>query len=382
VQGKITAIQRGRKPSGPTPYGLAYERATGAWSVHPERGPIVVEIFERVAAGESCIAIAEDLDRRGVPPARLGWTRHGVWQILRKRYALGEWTVDKRKRLTMEVPPIVSEATWQQAQEALLRHGKRGLRRTRHLYLLEGIAVCGSCGEPIAIRSGVTSWRGTRNPAAYVCKGRKYEARGRTRCSALILPVADADARAWAALCRELADPALAEYVGAELERRAATGPGLWEDDVRTARRHLDKLERVETALLARFRKELIDEAALDTELAAIRRERSAARLQLETATRAVSAAAGESARYEGARARLEALAAHLPAATPEDRRALIVDLVPRGGVVFTGREIRVTAFLPLEEAASLDGSGTVALVPEVGCTTHHESHLRIRLVA
>src|SRR4051812_48168256 len=160
--GKLRAIAEGRKPAGPTPYGLRYARATGTWSVDPDRAAIVRDLYARVTAGESCLAIADDLDARSVPAPRGAWTRHAAWRLVRSRHPVGEWRADKRRRLTVAVPALVDEATWQAAQDALLRHGKRGLRRTRHVYLLEGLARCGACGSPIAIRSATVGRRGGR----------------------------------------------------------------------------------------------------------------------------------------------------------------------------------------------------------------------------
>ena len=53
--GKLRAIAEGRKPAGPTPFGLVYERSTGRWSVDADAAAIVREIYRRVAGGESCV---------------------------------------------------------------------------------------------------------------------------------------------------------------------------------------------------------------------------------------------------------------------------------------------------------------------------------------
>jgi hypothetical protein len=57
-----------------------------------------------------------------------------------------------------------------------------------------------------------------------------------------------------------------------------------WEQDAKDWRRKLEKLDKHEAALLASFRREQISETALDSDLAAVARERSALRTQLETA--------------------------------------------------------------------------------------------------
>ncbi len=235
---KLRAIAEGRKPAGPTPYGLAYDRATATWSVDPARGPIVIEILTRVAGGESCWSISEDLAARGVPPPRGPWAPHKVWVIARARHPLGEWIADKRQRFVIRVPVIVDSDLWQRAQDALVRHGKRGLRKTRHVYLLEGMAVCGHCGASIMIRSS-TRQRGYTHPAAYVCRQRKLARRGaRGRCEAPITRTADLDALVWEAVRERVFSAGFADELAALFAARDADARD-WAADLRGYRAHL-----------------------------------------------------------------------------------------------------------------------------------------------
>jgi site-specific DNA recombinase len=379
--GKLRAIAEGRKPSGPTPFGLAYSRATGNWSVEPAAGAIVREIYARVIAGESCIAIAEDLDARGAPsPGRGAWERHTVWRLVRSRHTTGTWSADRVRRLEIAVPAIVDEATWQAAQARLLEHGKRGLRRTRHVYLLEGLAVCGLCGSPIAIRSATSAPRGRTNPAAYVCRARKLRRRGERRCSAPVAQVAEVDARVWAAIATELADPELA----AALERRAAAREANrrdWQADVAGYRARLARLAKVEAAVLVRYRRGTITDQALDQELAELARERAAIGVQLAAAERA--AAAGPGVPQDGPAAWLAALRELGANATPAARQRVVRAIVEPGAAVFDGRRVRLT--LLVEEAATSRGGagdGEIFLAVGPGCRMYHETSMRIRLVA
>jgi DNA invertase Pin-like site-specific DNA recombinase len=246
VQGKITAIQRGRKPAGRPPYGLAYDRATGQWAIDPVRGPFVVEMFQRVADGDSCRKIADDLHERGAPRPRGPWERHRVARIIRSRALLGTWVVDKTRNLTIAVPPVIDEDLWQRAQVALDASGRRGLRKTEHAYLLEGLCVCAACGSPMLIRSRVWDPRrnGRHQEAAYLCKGRKVFRLGAKRCMQPIVPTADADTRAWRAVVEELSDPGLAAAVAREVEGQGEDARS-WEVDAEGYRQHLARLERV-----------------------------------------------------------------------------------------------------------------------------------------
>lgn len=369
--GKARAIAEGRKPAGPTPYGLAYTRATGRWSLDPERADVVREIFRRVIGGESCKLIADDLHVRGVPPPRGPWTRHKVWHIVRSRHVVGEWTADKRTRAVVRVPAIIDEETWQAAQDKLIEHGKRGLRKTRHVYLLEGLATCGTCGEPIAIRSPTPQRRGRVGPAAYVCRARKYDQRG-GRCPAPILPVADVDQRVWAIVARALAGPQLAELVARRVEARTANRRD-WEADVRRYEAQLDRAERAAAAIAARFRRGLLPEAAFDMELRAAGKERAALAVQLDRARQAARAHDDPQVSPEQWLAVLRGLAETM---APEARQRAVRLLVPPGNVVFADREVEVV--LEIDEPAESRSSPRLA----AGCRTQHEHSLRIRLVA
>jgi len=389
VQGKITAIQRSRKPSGPTPYGLAYDRATGAWSVDPVRGPIVIEMFERVAAGESCFSIADDFHRRGIPRPRGTWSRHRVWGIVRSRHAVGEWTVDKKRKLTITVPPIVTEELWQRAQVALLQHKKRGLRRTKHTYLLEGLARCGACGSPMLVRSATGAIKpstGERyHPAAYVCRRRKLELRDVERCEATIITVAEADARVWTSLSRLIQTPALIE-AALDQRRAQADDPHDWKADAAEYARRIALLDRSESLLLQRLSRGTVSERALDLELDRLGRERDSLREQLKFAEGAALQATTHRALVDDAKATLAKMAGALPNASLEARRELVVMFLPPGSITFHGREIQLLAEPPVAAMSRVAPACAVSLVDASSWDVHHESDryepLRIRLVA
>lgn len=209
-----------------------------------------------------------------------------MYHIARSRTYTGEWTADRARKLFITVPRIVSDELWERAQLALARHGRRGIRRVRHVYLLEGIGVCGPCGAPISVRSRFS--RGLRckpSPALYVCRDRRRPAPGITPCQAPSPKVADVDARVWGVVEREINDPDLLAHVIA-LEKRRTGERRDWSADAKAARDRLARLERSESGVLRRYREGAISEGAIDTELAEIRRAREMARQQLTAAER------------------------------------------------------------------------------------------------
>ncbi len=342
VQGKLTAIARGNKPSGPTPYGLTYDRARRAWSLDPVRAPIVVEVFERVARGESCQVIADDFDARGLPRVRGGrWIRERVWWIARSTTYRGIWTADKTRKLEVPVPRIVEDELWYAANDALIRWGRRGLRRTKHVYLLEGgLAACSVCGARIGIAAA--SWTGRRQAsrATYVCSHRRRPPIGGERCTLPHRPVDEVDARVWKALRELLEQPDLLEEVGAERASRAEGDARDWQKDIAGYEARLERMGRAEQAILARFRKGLVSETAMDAELAAGARERAMLERQLDGAKRALADSARTTADAAALKATLYELRARLGQASPEEQRDLVRLLVEPGDVVLSPCEI------------------------------------------
>ena len=381
--GKLRAIAEGRKPAGPTPYGLTYDRASGTWSIDPVRAGIVREIYQRVISGESCMVIADDLHARNVPPPRGPWERHKVWVIARSRYTVGEWTADKARRLTMPVPAILDETTWHAAQAKLIEHGKRGLRKTKHVYLLEGIAVCGLCGSPMAIRSPTRNpqrTNGNPSPAAYVCRARKIARIGEQRCAAPIVPVADVDARVWAEVEAKLFDPDVLAEVQRRSEARAANRRD-WAADVITYKAHLVRLAKAEAGMLKRYSTGSISDEGLDLALAGLKRERAGFAAQLEHAQHAATARDVE---LEAAPAAwLEAMRGLAVNASPEARQR-IVSAIVEPGAVFNGLQVSFT--LAVEEASRDELASAAVLVVVPGLSTQprddRRGALRLRLVA
>jgi len=364
-QGRITAVQRGRKPSGSPPWGHAYSAATGAWSIDPARGPLLREIFERVAAGESLRRIADDFHLRGVERQNGGsWSASILSKLIRSRAAVGEWTADKQRGLTIAVPAILPEALWQRAQAAVSRSGQRGLRKTRAEYLCEALIACGACGGRFDIRSARSITR--KEDARYMCRQRRRPRPGEQRCDAPTLTTADADARAWAAVCRELADPALPAAIAGVVAGRAGDRRD-WEADAARWQSKLNRLAAAEREHLGRRTRGLVSAEACDAELARIARERAALTAQIETAGRAATAAGATADRLRDATSIVAEYAGRLADLGFAGRRAILTRLVQPGGIVAVGQELRITLWVPRPPAEVADGAVTALVGTATG---------------
>lgn len=382
--GKARAINQNRKPAGPTPFGLAYSRASGAWSIDESAAALLRELLQRLADGESCARIADDFAIRGARAPKSGatWTRATAYRLAHATHATGAWCVNRTIGATVTVPRIVTDEVWHAAQRALTKGQQAGsiAVRTRHVYLLQGLATCGACGEPIVIRSPVRYYNAARehreHPAAYLCRGRRQRT-----CGAPIVMAADLDARLWQRVAERLDTPLLAGRLDAASAAHSSDAHD-WSRDVEAHLGHLARLERVEIDVLARYRRGLISQGAIDAELAALERERSAVRDQLATAQRAIGASESARVRLRAVGDELQRLRGALGKTTPEQRRALLRELVGPGGVQILDGQAHVELLVLRRAKGRAGRSGPIGVVRGPGYREPREVLELIRLVA
>ena len=170
------------------PYGyMKHPQSKDVLVPNEDTAPIVRRIFERAAAGDSCIKIAMDLSTEGIMPplkyramCRDNFTPEGaakasdIWnyttvkRILKNRVYLGDTILGKTKKVSVKskkkipIPqqewtvteathePLVDTSTFEKAQ---INMGKasRDYRQYDHVRksIFGGIAVCSKCGHSL-----------------------------------------------------------------------------------------------------------------------------------------------------------------------------------------------------------------------------------------
>lgn len=156
------------------------------WVIDETEAPIVRRIFAMLEQGSSYRAIADRLNREGIPAPRnngrggkfgAGWTHMTVRAILTNEKYIGRfiWNTHKwtrvpgkraRRRLARpesehvvrEMPElaIIDRVTWGNMQAKMTKRGRGDERTTRkgqQTYLVSGLLRCGVCGGPLSVRS-------------------------------------------------------------------------------------------------------------------------------------------------------------------------------------------------------------------------------------
>lgn len=148
--GKRKAAREGR-PIGQIPYGFTrvYSGPGGKTITqipHPEQAPIVAEMVQRVADGETTYAIAKDLNDRGIKtPEGNRWLGRLVGQMVRRESSAGLRLHQGDVFGPAAWEPIVDPDTWRRAVAILGQPERVKTRGTGLVHWLNMVITCGAC---------------------------------------------------------------------------------------------------------------------------------------------------------------------------------------------------------------------------------------------
>ena len=231
-----------------------------------------------------------------------------------------------REIIIRAVPAIVSEQTWQAAQQVLQANRIEASRNTRQSYLLRGLIKCGLCGLTFC---GMRIAR--QNDFYYRCNGRQ-QARGLygidgKKCPARTLNGDYVERLVWADIESFLRNPGeilerlrgrLSMQDGERLRRQKELDDLTSRSQQKTAER-----ERV----LALFRRGRIDDATLNRQLDQVDAEAADIQNDIEAVKREL-AAEDRTAQLQSAEALLETLRRRLDGPVPQELKRRIVEIL------------------------------------------------------
>ena len=156
---------------GRVPFG--YRAENGLLLIDPVTGPLVVEAYQRVLAGDSLYRIRKDWNERGVLTTHgCAWSDRTLKLMLRNpsnkgvreyRPILPDGSRAKSSKMQMQAawPAIVDEDTWQQVSDVLDARKKArnfhqpGTGAAKRMYPFSGLIRCSQCGTAMIHRGGV-----------------------------------------------------------------------------------------------------------------------------------------------------------------------------------------------------------------------------------
>jgi site-specific DNA recombinase len=302
---------------GGAPYGYRYvkktEHSEAYYEIIEREAEVVREIYQLFTEARWALgAIARELSTQGIV-TRKGkerWDRSTIWAILRNpaykgKACFGKTENVERKKVTrplrqkggysprssanrerpreewieIPVPPIVSEETFNLAQELLQRNKQLSLRRTKEPSLLQGLLVCSECSYAYYRSSTRTS---KKKIYYYRCLGSDdYRYPNGRVCSNRPIRQDYLDELVWSRISELLANPELIRH---EMERRIRealdSGPVQKRKDVLVKEQR--RIEKSIDKLLDAYQEDLLSLSELRQRIPSLKKRETALTSELQ----------------------------------------------------------------------------------------------------
>jgi len=151
------------RPTGRAPWGYqpVYDVRSGAlitWEPDPETAPYIRELFERIAAGHTQRAIADDWTGRGIRSATgKAYTQQSLRRLL-VRPAYAGLRVHRGQTTQGTWEALISAELWHTVQRIMHDPQRLKNRNGRARHLLTMIIRCDDCGGPMVVRKTITDY--------------------------------------------------------------------------------------------------------------------------------------------------------------------------------------------------------------------------------
>lgn len=244
----------------------------------------VIRLIYKLTVDEkmTTIKIADHLNALGIPPSyvarsspdtgRRKINTAGIWRPGRVLNMLksttykgihqyGKRTKKNREIIEREVPAIVSEEIWDQAQQIIKGNFLFCRKNAKHSYLLRGIIKCGNCGH--------TYHGSTYNDGLsfYCCNGRtSWKQKGKEKCIGKYINLNYLDDLVWNDCLNFINDPELAlKEIAAQSNNRP--DKSITENERLLMNSKLNEKEQEKERILDLFRKNLINMQDVENQL-------------------------------------------------------------------------------------------------------------------
>jgi len=137
---------------------LGYKIENKKFVLDPATAPIVKEAFDRYAAGETIMNIADDFNNRGYRTSTGALFNKNSFSGMFKNERYKGIYMYKDIRIENGIPAIITEKTFDDVQDRILKNKQQPARAKAKIeYLLSGKLFCGHCNSVMAGESGTGS---------------------------------------------------------------------------------------------------------------------------------------------------------------------------------------------------------------------------------
>lgn len=172
-RGQLESARKLQCVGGTRPLGYAVDRETKKYIIDPHTAPIVKQIFERYAKGQTEKEIIDWLNEQGIRTTKKKpFSKSSLATLLHNEKYLGIYIYKDIVREEGGMPAIIDRELFDKVQ-GLMKINRRApsFCWTHQDYILTDKLFCGKCGEPMVGESGFSKNRAKYS--YYSCTGRR-----------------------------------------------------------------------------------------------------------------------------------------------------------------------------------------------------------------
>jgi len=240
----------------------------------------------------------------------------------------GKRTKKKRELIPREVPALVTEETWEKAQQVLRDNQLEAMKNSKRQYLLRGLIKCGCCG--LTYHGTAYSGPGGKPKAYYVCGGKTaYRGPLEGRCTSKNVPQDWIEDMVWQLCVDFINNPGDAlKELAASMDQRKSQKKALTAE-MEMVKHAAQEKEVDKQSILELFRKRIIGSADVELQLQQIAREKASLEQRARDLQKQIDTEDGLSQQFDTAEELLADLKAKLEDEHTFDvRRAIVRTLV------------------------------------------------------
>jgi len=347
--GMVKSVKLGNVLTGIPLYGYKYNREKLCYEINEEEAKVVREIFGLYTESDSSlIKVARTLNDLGHRTRNgLEWASDRVHQILVSTTYYGKWyyrTKYHPEPIRVNVPSLIDKRLFDKTQRLLKERRVYSRRNTKNNYLLSHLLFCGVCGRSMAAMT--KSMKSTYNGRIYGPYVRSYYycfGQIKKKCSLPFVRVDRIDSLVWSKIKEILENPSLLIKV---IKEREGKGEG---QKVSLAARlkgldsKIGKYEQEKDNILRAFRKGILDDMELASQIEDIRNQERALRQQQEEIKLQIMGQEQVKERLNHLSSLASVMQERLTNLTFEEKRELVRTLVDRVTIYGNGKiELRV----------------------------------------
>jgi len=347
--GMVKSVKSGNILTGKPRYGYTYNREKLCYEVNEEEGKVVREIFRLYTESDSSlIKVTSKLNELGYRTrSGLKWGPDRVHKILVATVYYGKWYYRTRYHpdpIEVNTPSLIDRKLFNRAQRFLKERRLYSERNTKNSYLLSHLLFCGNCGRRMAARTGSMrrTYKGrTYRPyvkSYYYCFGRLKK-----KCTLPFVQVDRIDPVVWSKVKEILENPSLLIKVIKEREEKDEGGKTFLAARLKELDSQIGKCEQEKENILRAFRKEILDDTELASQIEEIRNQERALRQQQEEIKLEIIGQKQVKERLNHLSSLVSGIQERLVNLTFKEKRELVRTLVDRVTIHESGRiELRV----------------------------------------